>query len=163
MPKNPYLNKTSATKENALTDDERDEFLLRKQDCYLTTDRGDGWWHTTPLWYLWEDGLFYHTLGASRRHLKNMRRNEKVTVCADIDPRLVEGLAAGTKCVIAFGTVQLTGFEEDEQFVKSITEKIMLRYIGVEWPKYHDAIWSEPRTIAIVTPVRWLTWDQTKG
>lgn len=163
MPRNPYLNKTSATKENALTLDERDAFLAIKQDCYLSTDRGDGWWHTTPLWYVWEDGRIYHTLGASRRHLKNMRRNPKVTFCADVDPRLTQGLAAGTKCVVAFGEAELTEVEDDEDFVREMTETIMLRYIGPDWPKYHDAIWSEPRTIATVTPMRWLTWDQTKG
>lgn len=163
MPRNPYLNKTSATKENALTEAERDAFLAIKQDCYLTTDRGDGWWHTTPLWYLWEGGRIYHSLGASRRHLKNMRRNPKVTVCVDTDPRLTQGLAAGTKCVVAFGEAELTGVEEDEAFVHALTEKIMLRYIGPEWPNYRDAIWSEPRIIATVTPVHWLTWDQTKG
>lgn len=163
MVKNPYLNKTTATKENALTDDEREEFLRLKQDCYLSTDRGDGWWHITPLWYLWENGRIHHTLGASRRHLKNLRRNPKATFCIDTDPRLTEGLAAGTKCVVAFGEAELTFLEDDETFVHDITEKIMRRYIGDQWRDYYDAIWSEPRTIAVVTPIRWLTWDQTKG
>ena len=163
MAKNPLLNKTTATKENALTEEERDAFLALKQDCYLATDRGDGWWHLTPMWYLWEAGRIYHTLGASRRHLKNLRRNPRVTFCVDVDPRLAQGLAAGTKCVVAFGTAELTELEDDEEFVRSTTDKIMYRYIGPEMPKYHDAIWAEPRTVATVTPSGWLTWDQTKG
>lgn len=163
MARNPLLNKTTATKKNALTEKERDAFLAIKQDGRLATDRGDGWWHVTPMWYLWENGRFYHTLGASRRHLKNMRRNPQVTFCVDVDPRLTEGLASGTMCVISFGLVELTEIDDDEEFVLTMTDRVMRRYLGEEAPKYKDAIWAEPRTVATVTPVRWLTWDQTKG
>ena len=41
-----------------------------------------------------EDGRFYHTLGNSRRHLKNLRRDPHATLCVDVDPRL-EGWPAG--------------------------------------------------------------------
>jgi len=163
MPRSPLLNKTTATKENALTDEERDAFLALRQDGHLSTDRGDGWWHITPMWYLWEDGRFLFTLGASRRHLKNLRRNPNMSLCVDVDPRLSEGLAAGTKCVIAFGRAELTEVGDDEELVRETTWKIMRRYIGEDAPKYHEAIWVEPRTIATMRPLRWLTWDQTKG
>ena len=39
------LNKITATKENALTEEERDTFLARKLDGHLSTNREDGWWH----------------------------------------------------------------------------------------------------------------------
>jgi hypothetical protein len=65
--------------------------------------------------------------------------------------------------VVSFATAELTELDDDPDFVQELTKRIMLRYIGPEWPKYHDAIWSEPRTIATLTPVSWLTWDQTKG
>src|SRR5689334_6402828 len=63
------LNLTTATRENALTDEEREAFLAEKRVGRLGTNRGDGWWHVTPIWYIWENGLFYLTLGNSRRHL----------------------------------------------------------------------------------------------
>ena len=56
--------KSTATKENALAADERDALLAVRQDARLGTNRGDGWWHVTPIWYVWEDGCFRHTLGA---------------------------------------------------------------------------------------------------
>jgi nitroimidazol reductase NimA-like FMN-containing flavoprotein (pyridoxamine 5'-phosphate oxidase superfamily) len=163
MPRNPLLNKTTATRENALTERERDEFLAIKQDCHFASDRGDGWWHLTPLWYVWDGSRFFHTLGASRRHLKNMRRNPNVTICVDVDPRLTEGLAAGTRSVVCFGVAKLTELEEDEELVRQITDRVMERYIGPDRALYSDAVWAEPRTIATVTPQSWLTWDQTKG
>lgn len=165
MARNPLLNKTSATPENALTLEERDEFLGRVLDGRLATNRGDGWWHITPIWYLWvaEDDRFYLTLGQSRRHLKNLRRDPHVSICVDVDPRPEQGLAAGTKCAICFGTAELTELSDDDEFVRTMTERIVRRYVGDEFDTYRHAIWSEDRIIATITPVRWLTWDQTKG
>jgi nitroimidazol reductase NimA-like FMN-containing flavoprotein (pyridoxamine 5'-phosphate oxidase superfamily) len=154
------LNKTTATRENALTEAERDTFLARKLDGHLGTHRADGWWHVTPIWYLWEHGRFYHTLGNSRRHLKNLRRDPHATLCVDIDPRLAEGLQAGTRAVVCFGLAELV---EDARLVREITNRILLRYIGPEAPQFEEAVWFEGRTAVILTPVRWLTWDQSKG
>jgi PPOX class probable F420-dependent enzyme len=163
MARHELLNKTTATKENALTESEREAFLAIKQDGYMATHREDGFSHLTPMWYLFEDGVFYHTLGASRRHLKNLRRDPRMTFCVDVDPRLAEGLAAGTRCVVAFGTCELTEVEDDEEFVRTMTERIMRRYVGDEAARYKSAIWVEPRTVVRMAPSRWLTWDQTKG
>lgn len=165
MARNRLLNKTSATAENALTTEERDEFLGRVLDGRVSTNRGDGWWHITPIWYLWSpnEDCFYLTLGESRRHLKNLRKDPHISICVDVDPRPEEGLSAGTKCAICFGTAELVELADDEEFVRSQTERIIRRYIGDEYVRYQDALWSEARVIARITPVRWLTWDQTKG
>jgi hypothetical protein len=55
--------KSTATRENALTASERDALLGVVQHARIGTNRGDGWWHITPIWYVWEDGRFRHTLG----------------------------------------------------------------------------------------------------
>ena len=78
--------KSTATKENALDAQEVDDFLAIRQDGRLGSNRGDGWWHVTPIWYLWEDGRFFHTLGAGRRHLRNFRADEHATLCVDRTP-----------------------------------------------------------------------------
>ena len=163
MVRNPLLNKTTATKENALTTEERDAFLAVKQDGYLSTLRTDGWIHLTPLWYLWQDGRFHYTLGASRRHLRNLRQDARMTFCVDVDPRLTQGLTAGTKCIVAFGMGELSELKDDARFVRETTERIMRRYVGDEAEQYQEAIWTEPRTIVTMAPQQWLTWDQTKG
>src|SRR5215813_11591918 len=137
------LNLTTATKENALTEAERDEFLRRKLVGRLGTNRGDGWWHVTPIWYLWEDGRFYHTLGNSRRHLKNIRRDPHATLCVDVDPRLAEGLQAGTRAVVCFGLAKLV---EDAKLIREITDRILRRYISPEAPQFEKAVWFEGRT-----------------
>lgn len=152
-------NLTTATKDNALTEAERDEFLRRKLVGRLATNRGDGWWHVTPIWYVWEDGRFYLSLGGSRRHLKNLRRDDHVTLCVDIDPRLDDPSKA-PRSVVCFGRAELL---EDEASVRAVTEKTGARYIGGLPSELEGALWFEGRTAVVITPVKWLAWDQGKG
>jgi PPOX class probable F420-dependent enzyme len=151
--------KSTATKENALSDSERDALLAIRQDARLGTNRGDGWWHITPIWYSWEDGVFRHTLGAGRRHLRNLRRDPHATICVDQDPRLNDGLQAGARAVICFGVAELS---TDEGLIRDVTERILVRYLGPEATAYLDPIMAEGRTIVTIRPDNWLTWDYNK-
>lgn len=151
--------KSTATRENALNDSERDALLGIRQDARLGTNRGDGWWHITPIWYSWQDGCFQHTLGAGRRHLRNLRRDPHATICVDQDPRLDEGLQAGARAVVCFGTAELS---TDEDLIREVTERLLVRYLGPEATAYLDPIMAEGRTIVTIRPEHWLTWDYNK-
>ena len=151
--------KSTATKENALTDAERDAVLAVRQDARLGSNRGDGWWHITPIWYLWDDECFRHTLGAGRRHLRNLRVDPHAPVCVDEDPRLSEGLQAGARAVVCFGTAELS---TDKGLIRDVTERMLVRYLGPDATAYLDPIMAEGRTIVTITPQHWLTWDYNK-
>jgi PPOX class probable F420-dependent enzyme len=154
------LNRTTATKENALTEDERDAFLADKRVGRLATQRADGWPHVTPIWYLWEEGRFLLTLGNSRRHLRNMGADPHVTLCVDDDPRVTDTSKA-PRAVVCFGLAALV---EDEQAVRAETGRILGRYMeGASGPEFEEVAWFEGRTLVEITPVRWLAWDQGKG
>ena len=153
------LDLTTATKRNALTPEEREEFLSRKLVARLATQREDGWPHVTPIWYVWEGGQFHLSLGNSRRHLANLRRDPHATMCVDIDPR-VEDPTKTPRSVVCFGLAELV---EDEGTVRSMTEKLELRYLGAVPPEFEEALWFEGRTVVVITPDRWLAWDQSKA
>jgi PPOX class probable F420-dependent enzyme len=156
---NRLLNLTTATKENALTEEERQEFLAEKRVARLGTNRGDGWWHVTPIWYVWESGLFYLSLGNSRRHLRNVAEDPHVTMCVDEDPRITD-LSKAPRSVVCFGLARLI---QDEPAVREFTEKLEERYLGGVPPEFDEALWFEGRTVVEITPVRWLAWDQGKA
>jgi len=147
---NPLLNLTTATKENALTEEEREEFLAEKRVARLGTNRGDGWWHVTPIWYVWEGGRFYLSLGNSRRHLRNVAADPHVTMCVDEDPRITD-LSKAPRSVVCFGLARLI---EDEPAVREFTEKLEQRYLGGIPPEFDEALWFEGRTVVEITPVR---------
>lgn len=151
--------KSTATRENALSPEERDALLAVRQDGRLGTNRGDGWWHITPIWYLWDGERFHHTLGAGRRHLRNLRTDPHATLCVDEDPRLSEGLQAGARAVVCFGTAELS---TDEELIRDVTERTLVRYLGPDATAYLDPIMAEGRTIVSITPDSWLSWDYNK-
>jgi PPOX class probable F420-dependent enzyme len=154
------LNRTTATRENALTDEERDAFLAEKRVGRLASNRDDGWSHVTPIWYVWEGGRFFLSLGNSRRHLRNVGRDPHVTLCVDDDPRMSD-LTKSPRSVVCFGLAKLA---DDEQTVREMTEKMERRYLGeVGGPELDELLWFEGRTVVEITPVRWLAWDQGKG
>ncbi len=154
--------KSTATKENALSDEERDAYLARQLMGRMATQRPDGWAHVTPIWYLWdaEDGVFRHTLGAGRKHLKHLKQNPKVTLCIDEDLRLDGGLAAGAWAITVRGHAELS---QDEDLIRDVTRRTLIRYLGPDAGAYTEPIMAEGRTIVTVTPHEWVTWDYRKG
>ena len=84
-------NKSTATPENALTQAEIDEYLSRRIMARMATQRADGYPHLTPIWFVWEDGEFQHTLGANRVHLANLARDPRMSLVIDEDYRLETG------------------------------------------------------------------------
>jgi len=153
------LDLTTATRRNALTPEEREEFLSRKLVARMATQRADGWPHVTPIWYVWEGGRFLLSLGNSRRHLANLRGDPHVTMCVDIDPR-TEDPSKTPRSVVCFGLAELI---EDEPRVREVTEKMELRYLGAVPPEFEEALWFEGRTVVDIEPQRWLAWDQSKA
>jgi len=153
------LDLTTATKRNALSPEERDEFVARKLVARMATQRADGWPHVTPIWYVWEDGRFLLSLGNSRRHLANLRRDPHVTMCVDIDPR-VEDPTKTPRAAVCFGLAELVN---DGARVREVTEKMEMRYLGAVPPEFEEALWFEGRTVVIIEPQRWLAWDQSKS
>jgi hypothetical protein len=158
---NTLLNRTTATRENALSSDERDAFLTELRIGRIATMREDGWPHVTPIWYVWDDGRFVLSLGKSRRHLDNIARDPHVTLCVDEDPRTTD-LTKSPRAVVCYGLGRLV---EDEAGVREITAKVEQRYLpaDVRGPELDELLWFEGRVGVEITPQRWLAWDQGKS
>ena len=154
-------NKSTATPENALSQAEIDEYLNRRIMARMATQRADGYPHLTPIWFLWENGKFWHTLGAGRVHLTNLARDPRMSLVIDEDYRLADGLAAGARSVTVRGDAVLS---QDPALIRDVTYKALVKYLGEEDAElYTEPIMAEGRTIVTMTPTAWVTWDYNKG
>jgi PPOX class probable F420-dependent enzyme len=153
--------KSTATPENALTKDEIDGRLRNRALARLATYRADGMIHLTPIWFSWDGERFRLTLGAGRVHVRNLRRDNRVTILIDEDPRLERGLAAGAWAIMCRGTATLS---QGEDLIREVTHDVLEQALGSEdAEKYTDPIMAEGRTIVTITPQAWLTWDYNKA
>jgi PPOX class probable F420-dependent enzyme len=153
--------KSTATAENALTQAEIDEYLGRRIMARMATQRADGYPHLTPIWFVWEDGCFLHTLGANRVHLANLARDPRMSLVIDEDYRLEEGLAAGARSITVRGDAVLS---QDPELIRDVTFKALVKYLGpADAELYLEPIMAEGRTIVTMTPTAWVTWDYNKG
>jgi PPOX class probable F420-dependent enzyme len=154
-------NKSTATAENALTQAEIDEYLNRRIMARMATHRADGYPHLTPIWFVWEDARFHHTLGANRVHLTNLARDPRMSLVIDEDYRLEQGLAAGARSVTVRGDAVLS---QNPDLIRDVTYKALVKYLGEEdAEQYLEPIMAEGRTIVTMTPTAWVTWDYNKG
>ena len=64
--------KSTATPENALTQEEIDTRLGSTALAHLASFRADGMIHLTPIWFDWDGSVFRLSLGAGRVHLRNL-------------------------------------------------------------------------------------------
>ena len=95
----------------------------------MATHRADGYPHLTPIWFVWEDGQFKHTLGANRVHLANLARDPRMSLVIDEDYRLADGLAAGARSVTVRGDAVLS---QDPELIRDVTYKALVKYLGAE-------------------------------
>ncbi len=160
--------RSTATKANALSREELDEFLLGTYSMTLATERDDGYCHVTPLWYLWEDGVVLFTLVEGRRHLKNLRRTARATVCVSQDERAEIGPAGAARAAMLCGPVELRGpivVTPGDTEVLPTLRKVARRYLGSDSDRIVDGGIGEdstPRTLVILKPEVRLTFDLTR-
>jgi PPOX class probable F420-dependent enzyme len=153
--------KSTATPENALTVQEVDGRLRARALARLATYRPDGMIHLTPIWFDWTGERFRLTLGAGRVHLKNLRRDPRVSILVDDDPRVEQGLEAGAWAIMARGTAELS---QDDELIREVTYAVLKKALGEQDAEtYLEPIMAEGRTIVTITPQDWLTWDYNKA
>lgn len=149
-----------------MTKKEIDSFLSKKLVARTATIRDDGYPHVTPLWYRWDGDYLYFILGAGerpRQHIANLRRDPKISVIIDRDPRPERGPPDVTDAqgVVIRGRAELL---TDEKTQVDIVRKLLRRY---GFAKYVDAVLQDGkpgknRVIAKIKPEKIIAWDMRK-
>lgn len=80
--------------------------------------------HTTPVWFIWEDGCLFISAFSSTRKVKELRRNPYIAVLVDV-AEAIDGVSAAL----------LEGKAEwipASPFVQEMSRKIYTKYMGEE-------------------------------
>lgn len=155
---------STATVRNRLSEVERSDFLREANLTRFSTIRPDGWAHTTPVYYTWEDEVILHSIGPNRQHLRNLENSRQVTECMDVDYRLGGDVEAGAVSVVCYGIAEIV---DEAAIVADMTKRMLARYMGPEAGQlYFEKVAHEVgngRVLVRVRPERWITWDYRKA
>jgi hypothetical protein len=156
--------KTSATKQNRLTDAEMDAYLNTRALCRVATMHVDGGIYVTPLWFTWDgnERVFWLTLeNTRRRHVQNLRVDNRISIVVDEDPRVSDGLAKGAWAISARGTGEVI---QDWDVIPGILRRILTGAIGeTDTEAYMAELEHDDRVVVRITPDRFVTWDYNKA
>ncbi len=136
-----------------MTDDETEAILQATVNAIIATNRRDGAPQLSPIWYLYEGGRFYISVGADSVKARNVRRDPRVSLCID------EGHPDG-QAVTVYGTAEL--IEAESAWRDDVTWRIILRYHTTEADARHydetKPDWG-PSALLVVTPGKVLSHD----
>ena len=99
-----------------LNDQELEQFLARPLLARFGTHNEDGTIHIAPLYYLYDQGVFWFGTQEVSRKIRNIRRDERVTVMIDSPEPVLQS-------VLIYGTAQL---DYDDLVTKRV--RIVERY-----------------------------------
>jgi nitroimidazol reductase NimA-like FMN-containing flavoprotein (pyridoxamine 5'-phosphate oxidase superfamily) len=135
-----------------MNDEERQTFLDRPFSGIVSTlGPGPGATvHSVPVWYDFRDGIFVIWTDAGRRWVRNIERNDKVSI-------VVAEHEAPYAAVIAHGTAEVT---IDEAGMDDAIRGIVEKYIPEAEVDDYIGSWSSLRTIVRITPTLLRSWGR---
>ena len=123
-----------------------DAILQTPLNAIVATNRRDGAPQLSPIWYLYEGGRFYISIGADSVKARNIRRDPRVSLCVD------EGHPDG-RAVTVYGTAEL--IEVASAWRDDVDWRIILHYHETEADARHydetKPDWG-PSALLVVTP-----------
>ncbi len=151
-----WIDKVTYPQAPSMNDEELESFLKQGLFARLGTINEDGTVHIVPIYFNYVDGQILMASQEPSRKIRNIKRNNKVTVLIDV----TEGT---TKGALIYGTAEL---DYDDIIAKRIA--IFKRRPWAPSPEEGEAYARKlggkwPCVIIRVTPERVATFDYSKG
>jgi len=121
--------------------------------AHLATLDPAGFPRVTPIWFLWEGGIFYMSSGEERRHVHDLARDPRAGLCISIEEGQTE---AGYR---PFRQIMVRGYAHVQPDTDEIwARKLILKYItGPAGMLRAQRIAGEPLVVIVLRPERFLT------
>ena len=136
----------------SMTSSEIDAFLKAPRHAIVGTTRADGSPQLSPVWYVYDGGRLYISVGAGTAKHHNLRRDPRVSVCID-------GCHPDTRAVMIYGTAQVV--EDDESLIGEMRWRIIRQYYETEEEarRYADEVRDFASVLLIITPHKIISQD----
>ena len=148
-----WIDKVKYPQLPALTNEEFIEFLNQAQFARLGTLNEDGTIHMAPIFFKYKDGQILMATQEPSRKVRNIKRNNHVTV-------LIDKTEVPFKGALIYGTAELD-YEDVIQKRITIFERRLSREEGETYAKRLAAKWK--CVIIRITPTHIASFDYSKG
>ena len=121
--------------------------------AHLATLDPAGFPRITPIWFLWEDGIFYMSSGQEKRHVQDLARDPRAGLCLTVEEGQTE---AGYR---PFRQIMVRGYAHVQPDTGAIwARKLIGKYItGQAGVLRAQRIAGEPLVVIVLRPERFLT------
>jgi PPOX class probable F420-dependent enzyme len=110
------------------------EILEARRYATLATHNEDGSIHTTPVWYLFENGRFYVESPSSSRKARNAAARPDATIMVDIRQ------PGGESWVYASGRVEILRGDASREANSRILRRYLTQEAIIDWTIYNPVV-----------------------
>ena len=141
------------TPARTLTPQERADLLNLAIPAHLATLDPAGFPRMIPIWFLWEDGIFYLSSGPQSRHVQDLARDPRAGLCITVEEGQTE---AGYR---PFRQIMVRGYAQVQPDTDEIwARKLIGKYITVQAGMLRaQRIAGEPLVVIMLRPEHFLT------
>ena len=143
-----------------MSKDEITAFLQNQISLQIGTINKDGSPHLSTMWYFYDaESFIFHTYTKSQKIL-NLKRDSRITVLAEAGLQYSD-----LQGVIAYGDTEIINGKDNQKKVMKYMEIIGNKYIkGEDSAQYFEGmrLQSPKRSVVIVNPSKFISWDHTK-
>ena len=121
--------------------------------AHLATLDPAGFPRITPIWFLWEEGIFYMSSGQERRHVHDLARDPRAGLCIAIEEGQTLGGSRPYRQIIVRGYAHVQP-DTEERWAR----KLILKYItGQAGALRAQQSAGKPLAVIALRPERFLT------
>lgn len=135
-----------------MTPSQIETFLEAPRHAILATNRRDGPPQLSPVWYVFQEGLFYISIGLGTAKHRNLQRDPRVSLCVD-------GGHPDARAVMIYGAAELV--KGDHPLRQEMRWRIIRHYHESEEAarRYANEVEALPSVLVIVTPQKIISQD----
>ena len=143
-----------------MSQEERLQFLEKQISLQIGTINKDGSPHLTTMWYVYDGGNFiFHTYTKSQKII-NLKRDSRITLLTEAGSQYSD-----LQGIIVYGNAKIINGKDSLEEVIRYMEMVGEKYIkDEEGAQYIEGmkLQAPKRSVDIVKPSKFISWDHTK-